>query len=468
MPQPSPEFARNAEKADNLLGIMEQASNYFRINLETKDGMQARAYLSDRKLSDEMRAAFGIGYALDGRDSLFMHLSKKGIAKEKILEAGLVALPDSGGTPYDRFRDRIIFPIRDSRNRTIAFGGRAMNPAARAKYLNSPDTPLFKKGDCLFNFAAARDTCSANGELILAEGYMDVIALASAGFASVAPLGTSVTESQLRLLWRIAPEPIIALDGDSSGIAAAKRIMDIAIPNLGPNRTLKFCLLPRNLDPDDIIREQGRAAMAELISRSLPFIKFLWNRETQNREISTPEHRQQISQALHASVRRIEDPDLREGYRQHINRELKNLWENSRQSNQIHRGKRSPTNTAMPARETATSVLARGKAMGGIDRSIQQSAILGICITFPEIVTEFLDRLEAIEMGDSKRDEILRCLLTHALAPSADTASLRMKIAERVGEQALTEIFQMEHVTNIPAIRLRKSMASAATLWPRH
>jgi DNA primase len=177
---------------------------------------------------------------------------------EHVIEAGIATKPDDGGAPYDAFRDRIMFPIRDPRGRCIGFGGRAMDPNARAKYLNSRETPLFDKGRALYNHGPARTAAGQGQPLIVAEGYMDVIALVAAGFeAAVAPLGTAITEEQLQLLWRISPEPVIALDGDKAGLRAAMRLVDLALPHLGPERSLRFAILPQGQDPDDLIRARG-------------------------------------------------------------------------------------------------------------------------------------------------------------------------------------------------------------------
>ncbi|MCB1330930.1 MAG: toprim domain-containing protein, partial [Maritimibacter sp.] len=196
---------------------------------------------------------WGIGFAPDSRQGLIGYFRDKGVAEEKVVAAGLAIKPDDGGPAYDRFRGRIIFPIRDGRGRAISLGGRALDPNARAKYLNGPETELFDKGRNLFNLQRAREAAGKGQTLILAEGYMDVIALSEAGFeASVAPLGTAVTEDQLRLAWRIHPEPVVALDGDTAGLRAALRVIDLALPLVEAGQSLRFAILPAGLDPDDL------------------------------------------------------------------------------------------------------------------------------------------------------------------------------------------------------------------------
>ncbi|ESW60972.1 MAG: hypothetical protein Q27BPR15_09020 [Rhodobacter sp. CACIA14H1] len=237
---------------------MEEAVKWFRLQLKTSAAAEARAYLEKRRMSPAAQERWEIGFAPDQRQGLFHALTQKGIAADLIVAAGLCAKPDDGGAPYDRFRGRIIFPIRDARGRAISLGGRSMDPNARAKYLNGPETELFDKGRNLFNHGPAREAAGKGMPLIVAEGYMDVIALSEAGFrATVAPLGTAVTEDQLRLMWRISDEPVIALDGDTAGFRAALRVIDLALPLLEAGKGLRFAILPQGLDPDDLIKAQG-------------------------------------------------------------------------------------------------------------------------------------------------------------------------------------------------------------------
>jgi DNA primase len=227
--------------------------------------------------------------------------------------------PDDGGGAYDRFRGRLMFPIRDPRGRCIAFGGRALDPNAQAKYLNSPETELFHKGRTLYNHGPAREAAGKPANkpagLIVAEGYMDVIALAAAGFDhAVAPLGTAVTQEQLALMWRMADEPVIALDGDQAGLRAAERLVDLALPMLAPGKSLRFCILPEGRDPDDLIRAEGPAAMRRVLEAARPLVEMLWLRETTVEVLDTPERRAALDQRLWHALRRINDTTVRKHY----------------------------------------------------------------------------------------------------------------------------------------------------------
>ena len=310
VPKSTPQEQQRADTRKTLADVMEQAVKFYRMQLHSAKATEARAYLEKRGLPESTLDRFEIGFASDSRTALFEALTHKNIPAEQIVEAGLCIKPDDGGKPYDRFRGRIMFPIRDARGRCIAFGGRAMDPSARAKYLNSPETPLFDKGRSLYNIGPAREASGKANALIVAEGYMDVIALAQAGFNhSVAPLGTAITENQLAMIWRICPEPVIALDGDAAGTKAAMRLIDIALPLLEAGKSLRFCILPEGLDPDDLIRAQGAEAMQKLLESARPMVDLLWQRETEGKIFDSPERRATLDASLRKAVKQIKDPD---------------------------------------------------------------------------------------------------------------------------------------------------------------
>ncbi|SET81737.1 DNA primase [Oceanicella actignis] len=315
MPTRDPEAARREDRRKTLVEVMELSARFMRMQLRGARGAQAREYLRRRGLDEAAIERFGIGFAPDDRGALLAHLTNKGVSQELIVESGMAIRPDDGSAPYDRFRGRVMFPIRDARGRCIAFGGRALREDARAKYLNSPDTPLFDKGSTLYNIGPAREAAGRAGRLLVAEGYMDVIALVLAGFeAAVAPLGTAVTERQLRLMWRLADEPVIMLDGDAAGLRAARRLVDLALPLLEPGKTLRFCLLPEGKDPDDFLRDSGPEALERLIAEALPLVEMLWRREIEGRVFDAPERRAALDKRLSEALARIPDRGLRGHY----------------------------------------------------------------------------------------------------------------------------------------------------------
>src|SRR6201999_3403786 len=263
-----------------LYDVMELAAKFFSDTLASRNGAKARGYLGDRAISPQTQLQFRLGYATVERFALKEHLGEHGVPVEDMIEAGLLVTGEDIPVPYDRFRDRVMFPIADARGRVIAFGGRALEKDVPAKYLNSPETPLFHKGDNLYNLATARQAAHNGAPLIVVEGYVDVIAMVTAGFAgSVAPLGTALTENQLALLWKMADEPILCFDGDKAGQKAAWRAADLAMPHLKPGKSLCFALLPEGQEPDDLARSGGRGAIEEVIGAARGLSEVLWSRE---------------------------------------------------------------------------------------------------------------------------------------------------------------------------------------------
>ena len=319
--QSRPEAEKRAEANKRTISWIEQAQSFFEKSLRRGIGDEARAYLKTRGLTGEDCKRFGIGYAPDSFDALRGELTQAGARLEKLVDAGLLIKPDDPSkTPWDRFRHRIMFPISDPRGRLIAFGGRALKKDEKAKYLNSPETNLFHKGKLLYRYPEARKALHAPGMsargLIVAEGYMDVIALAKAGFGhAVAPLGTALTEEQLTLLWRAGPEPILCFDGDKAGLRAAFRSVERALPMLTPGQTLRFALLPDGLDPDDLIRDKGPSAMGEVLERSISLVDMLWRREVEAERLDTPEAKAGLKDRIFAAIREIKHAGVADQYK---------------------------------------------------------------------------------------------------------------------------------------------------------
>jgi DNA primase len=262
LPKADPEAAKKAEASKSLIEWMELAQRFYSRQLRSNAGADARHYLERRGYGPAEWETYEIGYAPDSRSALKDELIAAGAKPGELIDCGLLIAPEDGGAPYDRFRGRIMFAIRDPRDRLVAFGGRAMSANARAKYLNSPETPIFHKGHNLYRYpqarkAAANPKSGARG-LIVAEGYFDAIALARAGIEhAVAPLGTALGEDQMQLLWRAGGEPTLCFDGDNAGRMAANRAAERALPLLEPERTLRFVFLPEGKDPDDMLRDDG-------------------------------------------------------------------------------------------------------------------------------------------------------------------------------------------------------------------
>src|SRR5438067_11371829 len=327
LPAATPDAARHEQRRKTLYDVMEFSAKFFADTLASRNGAKARGYLGDRGISPAVQLQFRIGYAPGERFALKEHLGSQGIPVEDMVEAGLLIAGDDIPVPYDRFRDRVMFPITDLRGRVIAFGGRTLEKDVAAKYLNSPETPLFHKGDNLYNHAPARLATHNGAPLVVVEGYVDVIAMVGAGFpASVAPLGTALTENQLVLLWKMADEPILCFDGDKAGRKAAYRAADLALPHLLPGKSLRFALLPEGQDPDDLARSGGRGAIEEVISAARGLSDVIWSREIEGGSFGTPERRAALEARIGELSNGIRDEVVRRYYREEFAERLQRAF----------------------------------------------------------------------------------------------------------------------------------------------
>ncbi len=327
LPAATPDAARHEARRKTLHDVMELAARFFADTLAARHGAKARGYLADRGISPATQLQFCLGYAPADRFALKEHLGSQGVTVEDMIETGLLIGGDDIPVPYDRFRDRVMFPITDARGRVIAFGGRALEKDVPAKYLNSPETPLFHKGDNLYNLAAARQAAHDGSPIVAVEGYVDVIAMVGVGYpGSVAPLGTALTENQLALLWKMADEPILCFDGDRAGQKAAWRAAELALPHLAPGKSLRFALLPESQDPDDLARAGGRAAIEEVMSASRGLADMIWAREVEGGNFATPERRAALEKRIGEIANNIRDEVVRRYYRQDFSERLQRMF----------------------------------------------------------------------------------------------------------------------------------------------
>ncbi len=446
MPQRDPQAQKKADRRTLLIEVMEQAVQYFRMQLNAGGGAAARAYLDGRQLPEATRAKFEIGFAPDGWQGLWDHLRSKDVPEELILACGLAKASSKGNKPYDTFRNRIMFPIRDARGRAIAFGGRAMDPNDNAKYLNSPETELFDKGRSLYNQAFVREAAGKGQTLIVAEGYMDVIALSQAGFeATVAPLGTAVTEEQLRLLWRMSPEPIIALDGDTAGIRAARRVIDLALPLLEAGQSLRFAVLPEGQDPDDLIKAKGASAMQAVVEGARPMVSLLWERETEGKVFDSPERRAGLDKVLKEAIRRIKDPSIRTHYGQEIDRMRRDLFFPPRV-----RDAKGVWKAKGPAVQSSTRASYLVSGENGSEERLREAVILATLILHPVLISDYEGTLEMMDFSDPMHARLRDVLLRR---PETDAQAQQDAIGEVMGPEVLENLFAPRHVQIAPAVR---------------
>jgi DNA primase len=468
MPARDPAAAQKADRRSQLSEVVEEAVKYFRLQLKTAAAAAARDYLTGRRLSAEAQDRWEIGWAPDTRQGLFQALTAKGYAPDLIVASGVCAQPEAsdgrGTAPYDRFRGRIIFPIRDGRGRAISLGGRSLDPNARAKYLNGPETELFDKGRNLFNLGPAREASGKGAPLVVAEGYMDVIALSEAGFrATVAPLGTAVTEDQLRLMWRVHPEPVIALDGDTAGLRAAMRVIDLALPLLEAGHGLRFAVLPVGLDPDDLLKSQGPEAMQAVLDAAQPMVDLLWQRETEGRVFDSPERKAALAKTLHTALAQIKSPTILEYYKQAIKDLSWKLFNQRGKSTGPRKewvpgmrgaGKGWQPPPGPPAAATKSSAL----ALGGAEEHLLEQVILATLLIHPRLITGFEAALERLEFSDPDAGKLRNAYLLHAA--ETDRAVFREKI--EATHRALVEtLLSHSHVTTAPPVQKTDDMEFA-------
>ena len=480
MPAADPRSAEQERQRQSLTDWMEAAAQWFEAALRRPEGREARAYLERRGLPEKEWSRFRLGYSPPGRTALKDYLITKGAKPGDLVEAGLLIAPEEGGAPYDRFRDRIIFPIADHRGRILSFGGRAMDPQARAKYLNGPESPLFHKGRTLYGVGEARKILAAPGgetpPLVVVEGYMDAIACQRAGIAAVAPLGTALTEEQMEMLWRLHPEPTLCFDGDRAGRQAASRAIDRALPLLKPGKSFQFAIVEGGKDPDEVLREQGAVALRAQLSQTTPFVQALFTREHDLEPLDTPERRAGFKSRLRAAAASIGDKDLQQAYREALLQRFDETGPKSR-----GRGEEP----GRPQRGSAGS--SRGWRRGGQDwidpapteagraaaRALAQSldptaaAMLKHVLADPSVLDEHLENA-FISKGFGDRalapitEEIIRFRLD---SDHLDTGALARHLASCGFNALLTDIDRAAAKSGAPILKPDVSLEAAKSQW---
>ncbi len=447
MPEQDPRAAQAEKRRAGLQDAVEAAARWFAAQLQGGGGLQARGYLERRGVSAETAARFRLGLAPDQRTALRDALTARDLPEALLVEAGLLVRPEDGGACFDRFRNRLIFPIADRRGRAIAFGGRALGEA-RAKYLNSPETPLFHKGASLYNYANARQAAADGGRILVVEGYMDVIALAQAGFPeAVAPLGTALTEEQLQLLWRAAPNPLLCFDGDAAGVRAAARALERALPLMTPQRTLGFVPLPEGQDPDDLVRAAGGEAMGRLVEGALGVSEMIWRVACAEHAPDTPEAAARRDEAAFGLVGSIGDQVLQRSLREAI-------WEQIRAERTARREERGSRKGGGAGRSGKSGRPGSGRVgSGGPSRqglvppppsltpARAESRVLKRALMFPDLVPPDVEALAAIEFTDKELDGLKRALIDATTRDALlDSGALRAHLSATGHDSALRRL----------------------------
>ena len=406
----SPEEEEKINKSKKIYEALEISKSFFSSQIFDNDNLLALKYLRNRDLDNEIINSYEIGYAPQG-NKLEKFLLSKGISHEIMTLAGMTIKDENKKDNfYDRFRNRIIFPIRDIRNRVVGFGGRVINDNDQPKYLNSPETPVFHKGSLLYNFSKIKPNLKDNDNLIVVEGYMDVVSLASKGFRNaVAPLGTAITETQLNILWKESNSPIICFDGDKAGKQASFRATEIALKLLKPNKTLRFINLPNNLDPDDYIKNYGIESFKKFVNKASPLTSIVWDLCLQESNIDTPEGKAGFETLLRTKLNLISDKSIKK----HYGLLFKDMLDQFFYTKKTERKISKPGNYEKYSGKLKNSLKIKNSILGSggqLPSDLEALVISGILI-FPELIKKNFEILESfyienLRLGDI-RDNVL-------------------------------------------------------------
>ena len=506
LPAVTPDAARHEQRRKTLYDVMDLAAKFFAERLASRNGAKARGYLGDRAIQPATQLQFRMGYAPGPEKfALKEHLGGLGIPVADMVEAGLLIGGEDIPVPYDRFRDRVMFPITDARGRIIAFGGRALEKEVPAKYLNSPETPLFHKGDNLYNLFTARQAAHDGAPLIVVEGYVDVIAMVTVGFgATVAPLGTALTENQLALLWKMADEPILCFDGDGAGQRAAYRAADLALPHLKPGKSLRFALLPEGQDPDDLARSGGRGAVEEVINLAKPLAEVVWSREIEGGSYATPERRAALEARINELTNGIRDEVVRRYYRQDFQQRLQRAFAPesgggqragfrgsypSRGESAPRFAPRTPFSTGGGGRAGALSTGGRGLSRGPYQVASPQLAtssimrgqrsaisrrealILQSLLNHPWLLHDHLEEVAALELAHPEAHKLRAGIIaafsnySHTDDPAAERDRLRASLEKSGYSEQIQKVDRAITTKNVWAVQAGAAVEDVLPTW---
>lgn len=483
LPAPDPAAQAAQQRRQGLSDWLELAAAWFGAELRRPGGQGARAYLNKRGLPEGEWARFRLGYAPAGRTALKDYLVAKGARPADLVEAGLLVAPEGGGAPYDRFRERIIFPIADGRGQVVSFGGRALNPDERAKYLNGPESPLFHKGRQLYGLHEARKLIAAptggEGEppLVVVEGYMDAIACQRAGVPAVATLGTALTEEQMALLWRLHPEPTLCFDGDAAGARAAHKAVERALPLLQPGRSFRFALPTGGKDPDDVLRDHGAGALKAQLAATTPFVDFLFQHERSEAEpLDTPERRAGLKVRLRKLAAAIADTDLAQAYKQALLERFEAIWTLETPARTVadagravrrfykdQRGRRGEPPPGPATHEGRAAARALAEALDPLAAALVQALLQQ-----PELLDSRLDLVTVQGFGDPALDALVGEAVDYRFAtdePSA--AELRGRLESKGLGDVLARLARAAAHSRAPFLEAEREAEERAALWAR-
>lgn len=477
LPAEDPQAAEREARKQGLTDWMDLAQKWFAANLRRSPGKAVREYLEKRGLPEDQWERFGLGYAPNDREGLKNALVQRGARPGDLVEAGMLIAPEGGGSPYDRFRDRLMFPILDARGRIVSFGGRAMNPDDRAKYLNGPESPLFHKGATLYGLPEARRILGAESRdgqaIVVVEGYMDVIACQRAGIPAVAPMGTALTEEQMERLWRVSHEPVLCFDGDAAGRRAAFRAIDRALPQLKAGRSFRFALLEGGQDPDDILRDKGAPALRQALAATRPFAEVLFGKEAEVEPLDSPERRAGFKGRLRQAAAAIQDKDLSEQYRRELFDRFDALFPARRAPQAAPSGQAGQGRGGYGGRRFGPPPMqgqtAEGaQAMQSLSRSIEPvaAALAHGAVDDPERMDDHLEAIAAHGFGDPSLDGLAQELVRLRFSgQDLDSAALRRHLAQSGHGVLMHEVEKAAAKSGAPFLAADKPLGEARIRW---
>lgn len=474
LPAEDPQAQEREQKRQGLTDWMDLAQKWFAANLRRSPGKAAREYLEKRGLPEDQWERFGLGYAPNDREGLKAALIQRGAKPGDLVEAGMLIAPEGGGTPYDRFRDRLMFPILDARGRIVSFGGRAMNPDDRAKYLNGPESPLFHKGATLYGLPEARRILGAESKsdqaIVVVEGYMDVIACQRAGVPAVAPMGTALTEEQMERLWRVSSEPVLCFDGDAAGRRAAYRAIDRALPQLKSGRSFRFALLDGGKDPDDILRDQGAPALRQALTMTRPFAEVLFQKEAEAEPLDTPERRAGLKGRLRQQASAIQDRDLAEQYRRELFDRFDAAFPQRRapQTASGQGGRDGPGGRRWGPPPMLGQTAEGAQAMQSLSRAIEPvaAALAHGAIDDPERMDDHLEAIASHGFGDPSLDGLAQEMVRLRFSgQDLDSAALRRHLAQSGHDVLMREVEKAAAKSGAPFLAADKPLGETRIRW---
>lgn len=437
---------------NKLLQVLEAATLFFERQLKTSKGFKAAQYLETRGLKAETISQFRLGYASAG-NTLKDALMRDGFSEDILQRAGLIIRPEEGKSTYDRFRDRVIFPIFDRKGRVIAFGGRILE-AGEPKYLNSPETSVFHKGKILYAYNFAQRDLRKDQPLLVAEGYLDVITLHQAGFkGAVAPLGTALTEEQILLLWRLRSEPMFCFDGDNAGQKAAVRVAERAIPLLKTGLSLRFSLLPKGEDPDSLLRSGGISSFESVLQHALPLADLLWQFEMQQKPLKTPEQRAIFENAIMKYANSIQEPTVRAQYRQEYRSRLRELFYTSSKGGNTSRKKMSSTSLSGAQSFLNSDILT-------------QKILIAVLLNHPCLILEYAEDFVELELSNPAWNKLREAMLIKINESTGlDAGILHHHLYNEGFREVIQEILSSQVKSLAPFIKEESELDEAREGW---